>query len=101
MQQIFHEQCSAGLQTIIKPTEICLVGIGFLPDPTPEVCNVFTGMPLACVNNNDQVVLHGLGSYPIGCAVRDTNVGLFDLITDETVQEMNMEMYQYKKVLLL
>ena len=30
VQQIFHEPCSIGLQTIIEPSEICLVGIGMV-----------------------------------------------------------------------
>ena len=101
MQQIFHEDCSVGLQTIIKPSEICLVGIGFLPESTSEVCNSFTGMPLACVNSQNQVVVHGMAAYPIGCAVRETNVGLWDLIDESMVGRMNLELIRHKKVIYL
>lgn len=98
VQQIFYDQCSAGLQTIIKPSEICLVGIGFLPEATSEVCNTFTGMPLACVNSKNQVVVHAMSAYPIGCAVRDTNVGLWDLVDNDMVSEMNIDLIKFKKV---
>ena len=53
VQQVFHDSCSEGLNTEIKSSEICLVGIGELPDASTTVCNTYTGMPLACVNGND------------------------------------------------
>jgi hypothetical protein len=70
---------------------------GYLPEISSEMCNSFTGMPLACINDENQVIVHGIAGYPIGCAMKDTNVGLWDLIDLDSIADLRLALYKQKK----
>jgi hypothetical protein len=93
VQQVFSEDCSDGLETYIEEHEICVIGIGFLPEADSTTCNLFTGMPLVCITpGTNQLAFVGVASYPVGCAIPGQSIGIWEIATEEIIARAENEL---------
>ena len=97
VQQVDHANCQAGLGTSIKETELCAVGTGVLPEPSVELCGVFTGMPMVCFDEREMATVHAIAAWPVGCAIPGVNVGVWSQITSRSIHKLFFEVERYKQ----
>merc|ERR1712113_1244799 len=68
-----------------------------MPEPSVELCGVFTGMPMICFDEKNLATVHAISAWPVGCAIPGVNVGVWSQITSRSIHKLFFEVERYKQ----